>query len=94
MGMRAGVAGEFSVRGRSEDQPLNEKEQVLSDKRKYRKFSAKQKVELVLASLRGDRSIRAPAPTDQFRGESIGFVQQPPSRAGAQELAAGALARA
>jgi transposase len=57
MGMRAGVAGELSVRGRSEDQPLNEKEQVLSDKRKYRKFSAKQKVELVLASLRGDRSI-------------------------------------
>jgi transposase len=29
----------------------------LSDKRKYRKFTAKQKVELVLASLRGDRSI-------------------------------------
>ncbi len=29
----------------------------MSDKRKYRKFTAKQKVELVLASLRGDRSI-------------------------------------
>jgi Transposase len=29
----------------------------LSDKRKYRRFTAKQKVELVLASLRGDRSI-------------------------------------
>src|SRR6187455_3576752 len=29
----------------------------LSDKRKYRKFTAKQKVELVLASFRGDRSI-------------------------------------
>lgn len=29
----------------------------MSDKRKYRKFSAKQKVELVLASLRGDRSV-------------------------------------
>jgi transposase len=29
----------------------------LSDKRKYRKFTAKQKVELALASFRGDRSI-------------------------------------
>jgi len=29
----------------------------LSDKRKYRKFTPKQKVELVLASFRGDRSI-------------------------------------
>jgi transposase len=29
----------------------------LSDKRKYRKFTAKQKVELVLASFRGDRSV-------------------------------------
>jgi transposase len=32
-------------------------ETLLSDKRKYRKFTAKQKVELVLASMRGDRSI-------------------------------------
>jgi len=30
---------------------------VLSDNRKYRKFTAKQKVEIVLASFRGDRSI-------------------------------------
>ena len=30
---------------------------MLSDNRKYRKFTAKQKVELVLASFRGDRSI-------------------------------------
>jgi transposase len=29
----------------------------LSDKRKYRKFTAKQKVELALVSFRGDRSI-------------------------------------
>jgi transposase len=29
----------------------------LGDKRKYRKFTAKQKVELVLASFRGDRSV-------------------------------------
>src|SRR3954463_8045682 len=39
-------------RGRSTSQ-----ESALSDKRKYRKFTAKQKVELVLASLRGDRSV-------------------------------------
>src|SRR6187200_2210309 len=32
-------------------------ETLLSDKRKYRKFTAKQKVELVLASFRGNRSI-------------------------------------
>ena len=29
----------------------------MSDKRKYRKFTAKQKLELVLASFRGDRSV-------------------------------------
>ncbi len=29
----------------------------MSDKRKYGKFTSKQKVELVLASLRGDRSV-------------------------------------
>ena len=32
-------------------------ETLLSDKRKYRKFTAKQKVELVLTSFRGDRSV-------------------------------------
>src|SRR5215218_5190701 len=32
-------------------------ETLLSDKRKYRKFTAKQKVELVLASFRGERSV-------------------------------------
>ena len=30
---------------------------MLSDNRKYRKFSSKQKLEIVLASLRGDRSV-------------------------------------
>jgi len=30
----------------------------LSERRTYRKFSAKQKVEIVLAGLRGDRSVR------------------------------------
>jgi hypothetical protein len=32
-------------------------ETLLSDKRKCRKFTPKQKVELVLASFRGDRSV-------------------------------------
>lgn len=41
--------------GRSSDQEVR-----LSDVRKYRKFTAKQKVELVLASFRGDRSIAEP----------------------------------
>jgi len=30
----------------------------MSEQRKYRKFSAQQKVEIVLAGLRGDRSVR------------------------------------
>jgi transposase len=33
------------------------KEIGLSEQRKYRKFTAKQKLEIVLASLRGDRSV-------------------------------------
>ena len=41
-----------SVRGSSEDRPLNEEETTLSETRRYRKFTAKQKLELVLASLR------------------------------------------
>jgi transposase-like protein len=41
----------------SEDGPLNEMKRTLSETRKYRKFSAQQKSELVLASLRGQRSI-------------------------------------
>src|SRR4051794_8799554 len=32
-------------------------ETLLSDKRKYRKFTAQQKAELVFASFRGDRSV-------------------------------------
>jgi transposase len=39
--------------GRSTD-----KEMRLSEQRKYRKFSAKQKLEIVLAGLRGERSVR------------------------------------
>jgi transposase-like protein len=38
--------------------PLNLKEIELSEQRKYRKFTPKQKVEIVLAGLRGEKSIR------------------------------------
>ena len=34
------------------------KEKQLSEKRSYRKFTAKQKTEIVLAGLRGDRPVR------------------------------------
>jgi transposase len=37
--------------------PLNSKEQVLSEPRKYRKFTAQQKTEIVLASLRGNKTM-------------------------------------
>jgi hypothetical protein len=37
-------------------------ERTLSDKRKYRKFSAQQKSELVLASLRGQKTDRGAVP--------------------------------
>src|SRR3954453_18102984 len=57
MGMRAGEAGEISVRGSSEDRPLNAEEKPLSETRKYRKFTPQQKLELVMASWRGERSI-------------------------------------
>ena len=55
--MRAGEAGELSVRGRSEDEPLIREELSLSETRKYRKFTAQQKTEIVLASLRGPKSM-------------------------------------
>ena len=55
--MGAGKAGVFSVREASEDRPLNEKERALSETRKYRKFTAQQKTEIVLASLRGPKSM-------------------------------------
>ena len=35
-----------------------DKEMGLSEQRKYRKFTAQQKLEIVLAGLRGDRSVR------------------------------------
>ena len=38
--------------------PLDPKEIELAEQRKYRKFTASQKLEIVLAGLRGDHSVR------------------------------------
>jgi transposase len=38
--------------------PLNPKEMELSEQRKYRTFTAQQKIEIVLAGLRGDRPVK------------------------------------
>src|SRR4051794_39077386 len=46
-----------SVREASEDGPLKRSRGSMSENRKYRKFTAQQKTELVLASLRGPKSI-------------------------------------
>src|SRR3954462_5867308 len=47
----------LSVRSSSEDGPLKRAGAALSETRKYRKFSAQQKTELVLASLRGPKTM-------------------------------------
>src|SRR4051812_38056780 len=46
-----------SVREASEDGPLKRSRGSMSENRGYRKFSAQQKTELVLASLRGPKTI-------------------------------------
>ena len=46
------------VRRSFQDGPLNRKETRLSEQRKYRSWTAKQKLEIVLAGMRGDRSVR------------------------------------
>ena len=49
--------GSARVRGASQDGPLNRRRIKLSEARKYRKFTPAQKLELVLASLRGQMSV-------------------------------------
>jgi len=46
------------VRCGSQDGPLDEKEMTLSEQRKYRTFTAQQKLEIVVAGLRGDVSVK------------------------------------
>ena len=47
-----------TVRRPAQDGPLDREETVLSVQRKYRSWTAQQKLEIVLAGLRGDRSVR------------------------------------
>jgi transposase len=57
MGMRAGEAGEAPSGGHQRIGRSTHEESTLSETRRYRKFTAQQKLELVMASLRGERSI-------------------------------------
>jgi transposase len=57
MGMRAGEAGEAPSGGDQRIGRSTHEETTLSETRRYRKFTAQQKLELVMASLRGERSI-------------------------------------
>ena len=52
------IAGGVAVRRSFHDGRSTEKEKGLSERRRYRKFTAQQKLEIVLAGLRGDRSVR------------------------------------
>lgn len=55
------VGAEARPVGRSrsgERVPLNRKETRLSEQRKHRSWTAKQKLEIVLAGLKSDRSVR------------------------------------
>ena len=51
------AVGSDRVRGASQDGPLNRKRVTLSEKKKYRTWTVAQKLEIVLAGLRGDRSV-------------------------------------
>jgi transposase len=53
----ATCVGGCSVRERSEDGCSTDRDDPLSETRKYRKFSAQQKTEIVLASWRGPKSV-------------------------------------
>jgi transposase len=55
--MRAGEAGEAPSGGHQRIGRSTHEETTLSETRRYRKFTAQQKLELVMASLRGERSI-------------------------------------
>jgi hypothetical protein len=43
----------------------------MSDKRKYRMFTPEQKAEIVLAGLRGDRTVRGYLPGIRDRGDAV-----------------------
>ncbi|MGE0065786.1 MAG: transposase, partial [Solirubrobacterales bacterium] len=58
LGCRGGAKPRRGIRGGSQDGRSTTKEIELAEQRKHRKFSAQQKLEIVLAGLRGDRSVR------------------------------------
>lgn len=53
-----GRSPDEAVRGDSQHGPLDPKEIELATQRGYRKFTARQKLEVVLAGLRGDTSVK------------------------------------
>jgi len=55
--MRAGEAGETPSGAHQRIGRSTHEETTLSETRRYRKFTAQQKLELVMASLRGERSM-------------------------------------
>src|SRR5215207_2750251 len=55
---RRGRSPDEGIRGDSQDGRSTQKEIELAEQRKYRKFTAQQKLEIVLAGLRGDRSVK------------------------------------
>src|SRR5918996_3166551 len=55
--MRAGEAGEAPSGAHQRIGRSTHEESTLSETRRYRKFTTQQKLELVMASLRGERSI-------------------------------------
>src|SRR5829696_5151510 len=57
MGTRVGEAGEAPSGGHQRIGRSTHEETTLSETRKYRKFTPQQKLELVMASWRGERSI-------------------------------------
>jgi transposase len=57
MGTRAGEAGEAPSGRHQRIGRSTHEESTLSETRRYRKFTPQQKLELVMASLRGERSV-------------------------------------
>ena len=79
MGMRAGEAGEAPSGGDQRIGRSTTRRSTLSETRKYRKFTAQQKLELVMASWRGERSDRGAVP----RARDLGVAAAALARAGA-----------
>jgi hypothetical protein len=86
MGTQAGGAGEALSAGDQTMGPLDEEEFVLSETRKYRTFSVQQKTELVLASLRGQKSIAELGREHEISETLLRRWREPFLAAGAERL--------